>query len=87
MDNSMLIIAIFLGIIQIVLIFAVIQTAQNTKEANNYLKHINIKLNDIHNAVTGNGTTEEKTDTSWICTCGNENNDADFCVKCGARKP
>ena len=56
MDNSVIIICVLVGIIEIIIIFSVINIMQNTKETNKYLENIENKLNDMYNAMAGANT-------------------------------
>ena len=89
MDDSMIWICIFLGVIGIIIIFAIIYIMQNTKEMNETLKAINYKLDSSGGSFNGQGSVSKSLrpkDDSWVCNCGARNYGSKTCTKCGANK-
>ena len=88
MDTSTTLIIIFIGILQVILIMAVVKTAQYSEEMKNALNEINYKLGGINknNGSLSSLSSASKQDNSWVCRCGARNYGSKTCSKCGAKK-
>ena len=88
--NATTLIGLLSAIIEIILVFSVIKTAENTREMNETLNEIKSKLDSMGGRINGQGPVSKysrpQNGDSWVCNCGARNYNSKTCTKCGASK-
>ena len=87
MDSST-IIGILSAVIEIILVFSVIRTAEHTREMSETLDEIKRALADKDSPLLKkiNKPAPVSSKESWVCRCGARNYGSKTCSKCGAKK-
>ena len=90
MDNTTIaIIAVLIGVVQIILVFAVVRTAEHTEAMRELLRQIESRLEAMSRGISSGSPAGSKlstNDNSWVCRCGARNYGSKTCSKCGASK-
>lgn len=86
--NATVLIGILTTIIEIILVFSVIRTTENTREMKETLDEIKRALADKNSPLLKkiSKPAQVSSNESWVCDCGTRNNNTNTCTTCGAKK-